>query len=154
VAAGGFKTKNEALIAGAMAWVPDAYRGKQEANWLNVELSDGTYGYSYPNIGSPGNPIVRFPSLTAIIGKSFGDAVVTNVFAIGHNHLWGDLVFSGADGNSWRDNKALRNIPLYLWNEQGDASKLTHAMVTGTPLQTYSGQMIPALDIDPIWSGP
>ena len=146
VASAGHATKDDAIRSGAEEYAADAYDGNQEAVWLYLTMSDGSFGFSFPNVGPPGAPEVGIPSRTAILGKIFGNATVTGVFAVGHNHLKPDKLFSGRDVLTFQKKK-FEGIDLYLWNSNGEASMLNRRMVFRVRMQDFDGMRVRSLDI-------
>lgn len=159
IAKGGFKTQKAARVAAALAYAPDAYLANREANWLIVKLSDGTWGYTYPNVGRVGQVAVKTKEISDVMKmKTSNGLTVRSIDSIGHNHLKGDLNFSGTDyklvnlvrGESPSD---YDGMTIWLWNPDGKAFSYTGSKWSSNNaiLQSFEGNYQPGHNIPKTW---
>ena len=135
----GFKSVDDARLAAAQKWGLAGIIANREANWFIVKISDGNFGYTYADAGKPNDFTVHLvkPKDTTV-----------NIVEMGHNHLAGDLNFSGHDMKLFREHPDLRKYDLWMWNQYGHAYMMNYGMIEGSSiLQTYEGQYKPQFDI-------
>jgi len=142
-------TESEVLIAAALDWAPDSYRSLRESNWAYLNMSDGSFGYTFPNVGEPNIAKVPITPAQSLIGKEFNGLTVVAVFAYGHNHLRGDINFSGVDAILMRSMS--KDMRLYLWDENGTASYLNSRLSQGRLTGPFYGIRSHNLDIEKTW---
>ncbi|MEZ5462994.1 RHS repeat domain-containing protein [Dokdonella sp.] len=152
IAGQGYATANDAQLAAANRWVPDAYITGKEANWYIVQLSDLSFGYTYPNVGLAGQSQVSPVKSTFVLAQSSNGISVSSINSLAHNHLRGDTNFSDYD-RQLLDSPRYRKYPLWLWNENGHASMLRSGANIGgiSGARTYSGVRIQNMDIPVTW---
>lgn len=152
IAGQGYTTADDARLAAANRWVPDAYITGKEANWYIVQLSDLSFGYTYPNVGLAGQSQVSPVTPSFVLAQSSNGISVSSINSLAHNHLRGDANFSDYD-RQLVDSPRYRKYPLWLWNENGNASMLRSGANIGgiSGARTYSGVRIQNMDIPVTW---
>jgi len=122
----------EARVAAANRWGAAGILTNREANWYVVELEGGGFGFTYPSVGAVDQTTVGLVDHEAVVSAN---ARVSRVVEIGHNHLRGDLHFSGHDFAIY-DNASLRRYDIWMWNQNGHAYRMSHQMYSGATMTT------------------
>jgi hypothetical protein len=145
-------SKADATTRPMERWGADGYRSGREANWFTLEMSDGTYAYTFPQVSPKGATTSNVPDPRRLVGRRFGSVHVRKVTYAGHNHLIGDLEFSGFD-LMVAGMPQYRGVPLLMWNENGAAAEVNSSLVKdwATLPASHPGIPRPQYDVKRTW---